>query len=525
MASSKKIPFKRVGIIGAGSMGSMMSLGLAEKGYCVSIWDVDSANTRGVLEKAQQTNPINKKIEGFYDIKSFADSFGDERKLLLLSISHGQPADEVLGMLISNKLLKQGDVILDGGNEHYRETERRQRILKDQDVSWIGMGVSGGYQSARRGPSLSPGGDEAAVRSVLPVLEHFAAQSEGRNGIKQACVDFIGPGGAGHFVKMVHNGIENGMLGIICEAWSLMAKGLGMDEDQIGQVFEQWNESDELKGTYLLKIGSEICHKHKTPRGDNKGEGRGKQGFVLDDILDKVVQDDDDTEGTGYWSVMEAAERHVSAPTIAAAQFLRVASGNRAQRLEVAKRLRAPQPQKFDMKDEERGTFVRDLQRAVYVGILVSFCQGLELMARASSDEGWHVDLATCIRIWRSGCIIQCDQIADILEPILVANSAAENPQEKMNMKLVPEVADVLHDNIAPLKRIVLDGVQWDAYVPTLSASLEYLKYAGGITLPTQFMEAEMDFFGAHSFDRPGVEGEDPGKTGKGSHHYEWKPA
>jgi 6-phosphogluconate dehydrogenase len=525
MASSKESPFKRIGIIGAGSMGSMMSLGLAEKGYCVSVWDVKSSNTRGVLEKAQQTGPINQKIEGFYSIKSFAESFGDERKLLILSISHGQPADEVLGMLSSNNAVKKGDVVLDGGNEHYRATERRQRFLKGKGVSWIGLGVSGGYQSARRGPSLSPGGDEAAVRLVLPVLEHFAAKSEGKDGLKKACVDYIGPGGAGHFVKMVHNGIENGMLGIICEAWSLMAKGLAMDEDDIGQVFEQWNKMGELKGTYLLQIGSEICRKHKTPSGDSKGEGRGEHGLVLNDILDKVVQDDDDTEGTGYWSVMEAAERHVSAPTIAAAQFLRVASGSRAQRLEVAELLRAPQPQKFDMNEEEKGIFICDVRRGVYAGILASFCQGLELIARASSEEGWHVDLATCIRIWRSGCIIQCDQIADMLEPILVGNSTAEPPQEVMNMKSIKEVAVALHDNIAPLKRTVWNGVHWDAYVPTLSASLEYLKYEGGMMLPTQFMEAEMDFFGAHAFDRPGVEGEDPGKTEKGSHHYEWKPA
>ncbi|OCK73405.1 6-phosphogluconate dehydrogenase [Lepidopterella palustris CBS 459.81] len=498
MANLEEIPFKRIGIISAGSLGSMMSLDLAEKGYCVSIWDVNSGNTRGVLEKAQQTGPVKKKIECFYNIKSFAESFGNERKLLRLSISHGLPVDEVLGMLSSNKALKEGDVVLDGGNKHYRATESRRRSLKDKGVSWIGMGVSGAYQSARRGPSLSPGGDEAAVRLVLPVIEHFAAKIESKDGLKQACVEYIGPGGAGHFVKMVHNGIEEGMLGIICEAWGLMAKGLEMDEDQIGQVFEQWNKNGELKRTYLLQTGSEICHKHKTPSGDNKGEGRGEHGLVLNDILDKVVQDDDDTEGTGYWSVMEAADRHVSAPTIAAAQFLRVAIGNRA----------APQPRKFDMNEEERGIFVCDLHRGVYARILASYCQGLDLIARASSDEGWRVDLVTCIRIWRSGCIIRCDQIADMLEPILMQ-----------------ELAAALHDNIDPLKRVVLDGVQWDAYVPTLSASLEYLKYEGGVMLLTQFMEAEMDLFGAHSFDHPGVEGEDPGKTGKGSHHYEWKPA
>jgi 6-phosphogluconate dehydrogenase len=194
-------------------------------------------------------------------------------------------------------------------------------------------------------------------------------------------------------------------------------------DDEIGSVFEKWNEDGELRGTYLVQIGSEVCRRRKTKESGKKGEGSGKSGHVLDDVLDKVVQDDDDTEGTGYWSAMETVDRHVSAPSIAAAQFLRVASGNRAQRVKDADKLMMPEPKVVKLEGKEKAEFIEDLRLAVYASILASFCQGLELIARASKDEGWNVDPANCIRIWRAGCIIQCDYIADMLEPILAANS------------------------------------------------------------------------------------------------------
>lgn len=520
MTSISKTSFKRIGIIGAGSMGSNMALGLAEKDFLIFLWDIDSKNVRAAMERAQQSGNINEKITGFHDIGSFADSFGNDRKLCIFSISHGKPADEVLHLLNEKNALKGGDIIMDGGNEHWKTTERRQRSLGQKGVIWIGLGVSGGYQSARRGPSFCPGGDEQAIKDVLPVLETFSAKymSEGR---EKPCVEYIGPGGAGHYVKMVHNGIENGMLGGICEAWGWMRTGLGISDDEIGRIFEEWDSTEELRGNFLLQIGSSICHKRESrEEGDEDDEG-----LVLEHVLNKVVQDDDDTEGTGYWSVMEAAEAHVSAPSIAAAQFLRVASGNREQRVKVADRLSLGEPKQFPVSDEDKKEWVEKLRRAVYATILLSYCQGLELIARGSKRENWNVDLAACMRIWRAGCIIQSDHIADLLEPIFTANSRADHPYTIANMKLIGEVAHELHQNFGPLKDTVLKGIEYDAYMPTMSASLEYLKYESGKSLPTQFMEAEMDFFGAHGYDRPNIKEEDPGKVKKGAHHYEWKTA
>ncbi|KAJ9604781.1 hypothetical protein H2200_010896 [Cladophialophora chaetospira] len=521
MAPNDPLPVKRIGIVGAGSMGSMMALGFSEIGLDISIWDISSEHVKTALSNKPEGGPDDHgKIDGFTEISEFADSLKNEDlKVLVFSITHGPAADEVIEKM--SDYLGDGYIILDGGNEHYRNTERRQRELSKKGVIWIGMGVSGGYQSARRGPSMSPGGDKEAIQKVLPLLERFAAKAPSPEDTKESpCVAYIGPRGAGHFVKMMHNGIENGMLSTLCEAWGIMKYNLEMGNDEIGKVFEGWNEEGSLKGTFLIQIGSEVCQRKKTPKGDEKGEGKGHGGYVLDDVLDKVVQDDDSSEGTGFWSVMEAAERHVSAPTIAAGQFLRYASGERAERLKVAEGLQMPSPRKADVQDQE--AFIEELRKAVYASFLCAFCQGLEIISKASRDEEWEVDLTTCIQIWREGCIIQSSQIADRLEASLAAE---HNSKEITNMKLLKPVSQALSLHFPALKSVVLKATEWDAVIPSLSASLDYLKYCGGTALPTQFMEAEMDFFGAHGYDEPHVEGEDPGKASKGRHHYEWRPA
>ncbi|KAH8689484.1 6-phosphogluconate dehydrogenase, decarboxylating [Talaromyces proteolyticus] len=507
--------WKSIGVVGAGSMGSMMTFAFAELGLDVSVWDVDGRNVDKVMNLIKTSKEQFKgTITGYKTIDEFVRSLdGGRRRLFMFSITHGKPADEVLGRI--KKDLKKGDVILDGGNEYYRRTERRQEELRPLGVNWIGMGVSGGYQSARRGPSLSPGGDRQAIEQVLPLLELYAAKDK-KSG--KPCVTYIGPGGAGHYVKMCHNGIEGGMLSAICEAWVIMHQGLGMGYDEIGDAFTQWSKSGELRNTFLLDIGADICHRRKTARGVGRGEGVDPAGgYVLDDVLDKVVQDDDDTEGTPLWAIMETASRHVSAPTLAAAHYLRIASGNRNQRLRVTKKLDIHGCRPFQMRDKK--TFIETLRRAVYAAILASYCQGLELIARASKQEKWDVDLGKCIQIWRAGCIIQSEAIADMLQPVLLQDV------QIMNIKLIDEVSRDLHGSYEALKEVVLKCTEMDACVPALSASLEYIKYEGSTSLPTQFMEAEMDYFGAHAYWKAGQPGEDPGLVKKGPHHYEWKPA
>ncbi|KAJ5550055.1 Fibritin/6-phosphogluconate dehydrogenase C-terminal extension [Penicillium sp. DV-2018c] len=495
----------RIGVVGAGNMGSMMTLRFAELGLSVSVWDVKKENVDEVLQSARDNKDHSSRVQGFYDINEFSKSLEgkSERKLYMFSITHGDPADEVLRMLKPH--LKEGDIILDGGNENYRRTERRQKECAAIGVSWIGMGVSGGYQSARRGPSMSPGGDAKAIELVMPFLESYAAKDPKS---KTPCVKRMGPGGSGHFIKMVHNGIEGGMLSALAETWQYMHDGLGMEYTKIGDVFDKWNESGELRGNFLVRIGADILHTRK-PKED---------GYVLDDVLDKVVQDDDNTEGTPLWCIMESAARHVSCPTLAVAHYLRISSGNRPERVQDAKKLEMPKPRPIE-GTRERSEIIEDLRKAVYCSFLASFCQGLELISRASIDEGWDVDLGDCLQIWRAGCIIQSDYIADLLQPPLSGN------KELTNVKFVDAVARELHQNFQSLKRVVLEGTTFDQYIPALSATLEYLKYEGGLGLPTKFMEAQMDYFGAHSYNKPGIPGEDPGPVSKGPHHYEWSPA
>ncbi|KAL5342770.1 6-phosphogluconate dehydrogenase [Aspergillus crustosus] len=356
----------------------------------------------------------------------------------------------------------------------------------------------------------------------MPLLELYAAKDT-KTG--EPCVARVGPAGSGHFVKMVHNGIEGGMLSALAEAWSVLHFGRGLGYDEIADIFDEWNcdPRGELRNNYLLEIGAELLRVRKSSAGDRNGEGIGNEKeYVLDEVLDKVVQDNDNTEGTPHWSVIESASRHVSAPTLATAQFLRIASGNRAERVEVAKKMRIPPPTPIrGMKTFE--AFKEHLRRAVYASFLTSFCQGLEIIARASEDEGWDVELSKCIQIWRAGCIIQSEGIADLLQPALL-ESEKKNKGLK-NMKLINAVAHELQRTYTSLKEIVIAGIDSDHYLPAMSGTLEYVKYEAGTTLPTKFMEAQMDFFGAHGFDRPGVEGEDPGPVGKGAHHYEWRPA
>lgn len=508
--------FKRIGIVGVGSMGSMMAFAFSELGLDVSVWDVDKRNVDKVMDWTKKATTMKGKIEGFTEIDKFTKSLEGHGigKLFMFSITHGEPADSVLKLIKPD--LKKGDIILDGGNENYRRTERRQRECEDIGVTWIGMGVSGGYQSARRGPSLSPGGDAKALELVMPLLQAYSAKDP-KSGAP--CVTRIGPGGSGHFVKMVHNGIEGGMLSTLAEAWSYMHFGLAMDYEQIGDVFTDWNSKGELRNNFLINIGADIMRAKKTPKGDWHGEGASdNDGHVFDDVLDKVVQDDDNSEGTPLWAVMESASRHVSTPTLTAAHYMRIASGNRAERIEAAKKLSMPAPRQMqNIKD--RATVVEKLRQAVYCSFLASFCQGLELIARTSKDEGWAINMGDCIQIWRAGCIIQSEYIADLLQPPLTTN------KHLMNIKFVDEVAGELRKYFPALKSTILEGITYDQYVPSLSATLEYLKYDGGTMLPTKFMEAQMDYFGAHGYNKPGVHGEDPGPTHKGPHHYEWKSA
>jgi 6-phosphogluconate dehydrogenase len=274
-------------MIGCGSMGGGMALLFAEDGINVSLFDPAEATMDSVIAKAEKAG-YHDRIHKHTDYKSLCASLSTPR-LLVFSLPHGNVGDKVLEGLMPH--LEKNDIILDCGNEHFENTERRQKKCEEPGIRYIGCGVSGGYQAARAGPSMSPGGDESALKEVLPLLQKVAAKDkEGK-----PCVGIIGQRGAGHYVKMVHNGIEHGMMSAICEAWGLMRK-LGMGYEEIGEVFKKWNEEGELRGTFLVSIGADLSHKREKGDGD---DGSSQHPLVISEVLDKVVQDITGEEGTG----------------------------------------------------------------------------------------------------------------------------------------------------------------------------------------------------------------------------------
>lgn len=502
-------------------MGGGMTLLFAEQGVQVSCQDPSEANVDALIQSArdQKIATVPTKHEDYADLCTSLDS----PKVIFFSLPHGTVGDTVLDGL--QPYLERGDVIVDCSNENWMNTQRRQGKCVAQGVYYVGMGVSGGYQAARRGPSLCPAGDERALDLLMPFLKRIAAKdAKGR-----PCVGKVGQGGAGHYVKMIHNGIEQGMMSAVSEAWQIMNLQLDMSYDEIGEVFDKWNSKGELVGissycshhflrfsdhvqenTFLVSIGADICRKT-----DDKGK------HPLNEVQDKVVQDADDTEGTGIWSNQEAAHEHVAAPTLATAHALRLISADRAQRTHTRETFHGSFPlSKIQPKDgKEKEQLLENLRLAVYSTCLASYVQGMDIIDVADRQNRWQIDYAQVVQIWRAGCIIQADHIADLLEPIF---SGPHRRDSNRHLLFERPIADELKATFQPLKNVVLVGMANNSIIPSISATLEYLKQVSNLQLPTQFYEAELDYFGKHMYDK---KGEGPGKPVTGEHHFEWKRA
>lgn len=305
---------------------------------------------------------------------------------------------------------------------------------------------------------MCPGADDESLDLVLPLLEKAAAKDpDGK-----PCVGKAGTGGAGHYVKMIHNGIEHGMMSAISEAWSIMVCGLGMSNEEIGDVFEKWNAEGELRGTFLIKIGADICRTVDPKTGER----------VLETVEDKVVQDITGEEGTGIWSNTEAVERHIPAPTLSTAHFFRLASADRAQRARAQKTIGGDfPPQKLDVKD--KAAFVEDLRQAVYVSCLAAYIQGVNIIDKANREDKFNINFDAVLQIWRAGCIIQADYISEMLKPIF----ADYKGMDTMNLLFQSAPCKDLKKGFPALRRVIGSAIANDHVVPALSASLEYIKY------------------------------------------------
>ncbi|RYO94419.1 hypothetical protein DL766_002767 [Monosporascus sp. MC13-8B] len=505
--AGKDIDVKKVGMLGVGSMGSMLSLLLAELGVEVFYYDPSDKNM-DMLERQSKDIKLNDNVHrtsGYDEVCKNLET-PEQPKVFMFSAPHGEPADECVEALKPH--LKKGDVIIDCGNEHWANTERRQRDLDPQGIHYVGCGVSGGYQSARHGPSMSPGGSPEALERVMPLLEKMAARD--RQG--RPCVVPVGPGGSGHYVKMVHNGIEQGMMSVIAEAWMLLTGGLGLSHEQVSDVFESWNKSGPLHDCFLVDIGVGI----ERARG-----GRGER--EVEDVRDKVTQDVTEEEGTGIWTCEQAVMLHVPASSLLSAHLFRCASSDAARRMknrESADGTGAVKTGPLSVVGEgesKKHAFVERLHAATYFCFLACFAQGLDIIRSKDRREGWGLDYVSLLRLWRGGCIIQADHIADLLEGVY--RRPDHDPDDVLSNA---EVGRELAAHYGSVKEVALRAVEADLFVPALGQTLEWYKYDTSTHLPTQFMEAQLDYFGQHMFDTK----DDPLRgPKKGKHHYEWQPA
>jgi len=465
------------GVIGLAVMGENLALNVERNGFPVAVYNRSREKTdRFMAERAG-----GKNIKAAYSLEEFVQSLERPRRILVM-VKAGGPVDAVIGQL--KPLLEEGDMIIDGGNSLYEDTERRVKELEPTGLGFIGMGVSGGEEGALNGPSLMPGGTRAAYAEIEHILTKIAAQVD-----DGPCVTYIGPGGAGHYVKMVHNGIEYGDMQLIAEAYDLMKNVLGLNHDQLHDVFAEWNLTDELN-SFLIEITADIF--------TNLDEDTGKPLVEL--IVDAAGQ-----KGTGRWTVISALEKGVAIPTITAAVNARIMSSIKAERVAASKELDGPTA-KFDGDVKAMISKIRD---ALYCSKICSYAQGMALIGKASQTYDYGIDLGETARIWKGGCIIR----AGFLNKIKRAFD--ENPSLN-NLLLAPEFKQTILDRQDAWREVVAMAAQLGIPVPAFSASLDYFDSYRRDRLPQNLTQAQRDYFGAHTYERVDKEG---------TFHTEWTKA
>lgn len=465
------------GLIGLAVMGENLALNVERNGFPVSVYNRTSA----VTEKFMNTRAKGKNFHAAFSIEDFVKSLERPRKILIM-VKAGAPVDAVIAQL--KPLLEPGDMIIDGGNSLFTDTERRTKELEDANFGFVGMGVSGGEEGALNGPSLMPGGTETAYGELAPILNKIAAQVD-----DGACVTFIGPGGAGHYVKMVHNGIEYGDMQLIAEAYDLLKNALGLDDKQLHEVFSEWNTTEELN-SYLIEITADIF-KFIDPDTNLP---------LVDVIMDAAGQ-----KGTGRWTLESAFELAVPIPTMTAAVNARVVSFYKQERVAASKELTGPTGKyEGDVKE-----FINKIRDALYCSKMCSYAQGMALLAKASQEFNYDLSLSECARIWKGGCIIR----AGFLDKI--KNAYMENP-DLPNLLLAPEFKQSILDRQDAWRDVLSVSNKLGIPVPAFAASLNYFDSYRRERLPQNLTQAQRDYFGAHTYER----------TDKpGSFHTEWTPA
>lgn len=454
-----------IGLYGLAIMGQNFALNMASHGFSVAVANRSPEKVDTTVERAKAEGDL--PLYGFKDLAEFARALKCPRKVVIL-VQAGKPVDDTIAKLAD--VLEEGDVIIDGGNEWFPNSLRRSAELEKKGIQFIGMGISGGEEGARNGPSLMPGGPKEAYDLLEPILTACAAQVD-----DGPCTTYIGPIGSGNYVKMVHNGIEYGDMQLIAEIYDILKHAAGLSNEEISQTFSDWNSS-ELE-SFLVEITATIM---STP-DDITGNG-----FLVDKILDKTGM-----KGTGRWTIQEAAERSVPAPTMAAALDMRYMSGRKDERVAASSILRGP----TEIPNVERSQIIEDAKNALYAAKICSYAQGMCLIKAASDQNDWNVDLGECARIWKGGCIIR----AGFLDRI---KAAFQRDADLPNLLVDPDFAAELNRRQSSWRRIVSLCVASGISCPSLSSSIAYFDSYRRERLPANLTQAQRDYFGGHSFER-----------------------
>ena len=453
------------GLIGLGVMGRNFILNIAENGHSALGYDLDKDKVEALNKEGKEF-----KVKGVNTLKDFISGLAKPRKIMLLVPA--EVVDKALDDLLP--MLEKDDLVIDGGNSHPNDTERREKAIVEKGLRYLGVGISGGAEGARRGPSMMPGGNEESYNLVSEIFTDAAAKAKG-----DACVTWLGKGSAGHFVKMVHNGIEYGIMQLISEIYDVMKNGLAMENSEMSVIFKKWNNG--AVASYLVEITADILAK------EDKQEG----GFLIDHILDSAKQ-----KGTGKWTSQLAMDLQVPVPTIDTAVSMRHLSAFKTERLKADSILKGP----VARIEEDKATFIKKMNDALYFGMLITYAQGFELLRIASGEKDYNLNLSDVARIWRGGCIIRSEMLDDFMK-------AYESVSQLPNLLFDTKLSTAVNEKQSIARDVVIQAAKAGLPVPGLMSSLGYFDAYRSGHLAANMIQAQRDYFGSHTYEKIGEEG------------------
>ncbi|ETP67336.1 6-phosphogluconate dehydrogenase [Planococcus glaciei CHR43] len=459
---------QQIGVIGLGVMGTNLALNMESKGYSVAVYDYWTERVDGLSVNEAK----GKNIQGAYSIEEFVASLETPRKILLM-VQAGDTTDTVIESLIPH--LQKGDILMDGGNSFFKDTNRRTAAIEEAGLHFIGAGISGGEEGARNGPSIMPGGSKEAYEQVQPILDAIAAKVDGT-----PCSTYMGPLGAGHYVKMVHNGIEYGDMQLISEAYFIMKQAFGLSADEMQGIFAEWNKGE--LDSYLIEITADILAKKDDETGNP----------LVDQVLDAAEQ-----KGTGKWTSQNALDLGVSLPIVTESVFARFISAIKEERVAASKILKGPEAEK---PTGDSGELIEAIRQALYMSKICSYAQGFAQMRAASDEYGWNIPYGDVAMIFRGGCIIRAQFLQKIKE-------AFDRNPELPNLLVDPYFQGIVEEYQQSLRKVLTLAIQQGIPAPAFSSALAYFDSYRSAVLPANMIQAQRDYFGAHTYKRIDKEG------------------